>query len=63
MADAAAAIARSEAAKAAKAAAAAGVPQARAAGRTRVLAMPASTAGAPLAEIATPQARLYTHKP
>ena len=64
VADAAAAIARSKAAaaaaagEAAAAAAAAGVvPQSRAAGRRRRLAMPGSGPGAPLAEMATPQAR------
>ena len=59
VADAAAAIARSKAAAAAASGAAAAgvVPQARAAGRTRRLAMPGSRPGAPLAEMATPQAR------
>ena len=57
---AAAAAANARAAAAAAAAAAAGMPQARAAEKMDMLAMPRSMPSAPLAEIATPQARLLS---
>ena len=57
---AAAAAAANARAKAAAAAAAAGMPQARAAERMGMLGMPRSMPSAPLAEIATPQARLLS---